>query len=110
MCKSMQHYESLQRYCTFVGEWLVRRRRWFTHIFLTAFSGAAVVLLASLSLVALQVLAPKVLGLTTWMELVDYSDGSDRGLNLAADLGHLPADLLGHHPLQDRAEGETFAE
>lgn len=141
----MLHYESLQRYYTFVGERLGRRRRRLAHLVLTASSGAAVALLTGLPLVVAQVLALAVAALTVWLELADYSSKSARSLGVAADLSqlaaemhalwinldeledgeaqrawreldaraaeitrHVPADLLRHHSLQDRAEDETY--
>ncbi|MDE0626280.1 MAG: hypothetical protein OXH99_07775 [Bryobacterales bacterium] len=143
--KSMLHYESLQRYYTFVGERLARRRQRLAHMVLTASSGAALALLAGLPLVAGQVLALVVAALVFWLELAGYSSKSARSLGVAADLGqlasemhalwinldelegdeaqrawreldaraaevtrHVPADLLRHHSLQDRAEDETY--
>lgn len=141
----MLHYESLQRYYTFVGERLARRRRRLAHAVLTASSGAALALLAGLPLVVGQAVALAVAALTIWLELADYSSKSARSLGVAADLGqlasemhalwisldeleagearrawleldaraaevtrHVPAELLKHHSLQDRAEDETY--
>ena len=143
---SMLHYESLQRYYTFVGERLARRRRWFASLLLTASSGAAATLLAGLPLTVSQALALLVVALTVWTELADYKGKSARSLEVATKLGHLaaemralwldlpqidaraarsawrdlearateatrhiPAGLLGHHSLQDRAEDETYS-
>ena len=89
----MLHYESLQRYYTFVGDRLARRRRLCAHMVLTASSGAAVVLLAGLPVVIGQVLALLVVGLAIWQELAGYSIKSARSLGLAADLGHLAAEM-----------------
>ena len=91
--KSMLHYESLQRYYTFVGERLARRQRWFGHAVLTASSGAAVVLLAGLPIPVAQVLALTVAALAIWTHLADYSGKSARSLDLAVDLGHLATEM-----------------
>ena len=91
--KSMLHYESLQRYYTFVGERLARRQRWFGRAVLTASSGAAVVLLAGLPIPVAQVLALTVAALAIWTHLADYSGKSARSLDLAVDLGHLATEM-----------------
>ena len=91
--KSMLHYESLQRYYTFVGERLARRRKRFAHMVLAASSGAAVALLAGLPMVFAQVLALLVAALTIWTELADYSGKSAWSLDLAAELSHLAAEM-----------------
>ena len=69
--KSMLHYESLQRYYTFVGMRLARRQRWFGRAVLAASSGAAVVLLAGLPVPAAQVLALSVVALAIWTHSAD---------------------------------------
>ena len=91
--KSMLHYESLQRYYTFVGERLARRRRRLAHMVLTASSGAALALLTGLPLAVGQVLALVVVVLTVWMELTDYSSKSARSLGVAADLNQLATEM-----------------
>lgn len=91
--KSMLHYESLQRYYTFVGERLARRRRWLAVVVLTASSGAAAALLAGLSLEVARVLALIVVAVTVWAELADYSGRSSRSLDVAADLGQLSTEM-----------------
>ena len=89
----MLHYDSLQRYYTFVGEHLARRRKRFAHMVLTASSGAAVALLAGLPMAVAQVLALVVAALAIWAELADYSGKSARSLDLAADMSHLAAEM-----------------
>ena len=91
--KSMLHYESLQRYYTFVGERLARRRRLFSVLVLTASSSAAAALLAGLPLDVARVLALAVVVLTVWAELADYSTKSILCRDVAADLGHLATEM-----------------
>lgn len=90
---SMLHYESLQRYYTFVGKRLARRRRKISFGVLTASSGAAVTLLAGLPLEVAEVLALIVAALTIWSELADYSGKSASSLSLASDLSHLASEM-----------------
>lgn len=91
--KSMLHYESLQRYYTFVGERLARRQRWFGRALLAASSGAAAVLLADPPIPMAQVLALTVAALAIWTHLADYSGKSARSLDLAVDLGCLATEM-----------------
>ena len=91
--QSLLHYESLQRYYTFVGERLARKRRWLSLIVLTASSGAAVVLFSGLSLEVARVLALAVAAATVWAELADYSGKSARSLGTASDLSHLATEM-----------------
>ncbi|MDE0125232.1 MAG: hypothetical protein OXN97_11710 [Bryobacterales bacterium] len=91
--KSMLHYESLQRYYTFLGERLARRRRVFSVLVLTASSSAAAVLLAGLSLEVSRVLALVVMVLAFWAEVAGHSAKSVLCLDVAADLGHLAAEM-----------------
>ncbi len=89
----MLHYESLQRYYTFVSMRLAGRRRRLAQTVLTASSGAAAALLAGVPLVVAQVLALVVAALTVWLELSDYSGKSARSRDLAAELGHLSREM-----------------
>ena len=91
--KSMLHYESLQRYYTFVSMRLATRRRRLAQTVLTASSGAAAALLAGVPMMVAQVLALVVAALTVWMELADYSGKSARSRDLAAELGHLSREM-----------------
>ena len=143
--KGLLHFESLQRYYTFVGGRLASRGRCLRLAVLTVSSGVAVALLAGLPLGVARALAVLAAALAIWSELADYSRKSARSLDIASNLGlvavemralwfglddlaaeeaerawrelneratavtrHVPADLLGHRSLQDRAEDETY--
>ncbi len=97
----MLHYESLQRYYTFVGERLSQRKRRVGQLVLTASSGVAAALLAGVPVVVAQVLALVVAALAIWNELADYSAKSSRSLDIAADLSHLATEM---HDLWIRLE------
>ena len=93
--KSLLHFESLQRYYTFVGGRLASRGRWLRLAVLTASSGAAVALLAGLPLGVARALALLVAALAIWSELADYSRKSARSLDLASNLGLLAVEMRG---------------
>ncbi len=108
----MLQYESLQRYYTFVGERLARRRRQLAQAVLMSSSGAALALVAELPLVVGQTLALLCAGLAIWLEAADYSDKSVRSLGVATDLSHLAAEMrtlwMRLDELEDAEIGRTW--
>lgn len=90
---SLLHYESLQRYYTFVGELLAKRERLLSTAAISASSGAAIVLLAGLPTLVGQILAVAVAALVIWLRLADYSKRASQSLGFAADLGKLSTEM-----------------
>lgn len=90
---SLLHYESLQRYYTFVGELLAKREKQFSTAVISASSGAAIVLLAEMPTIVGQILAVAVAVLAVWLRLADYSRRSSQSLEFAADLGKLSNEM-----------------